>query len=76
MTDTVIKLRRSSVPGSIPTPAQLQVGEVVLNYADDILYFKKSDGTIGSISSGAAGSTALIKQISEEQAVMMAIALG
>lgn len=76
MMGTVIKLKRSPVSGTIPLPANLEFGEVVLNYADDVLYFKKPDNTIGSITNAAGGGSALIQTIAEEKAIMMAIALG
>ena len=40
---TTIKLRRSAVPGRIPTTAQLELGEIAINTADGKLYFKKYD---------------------------------
>lgn len=73
---TVIKLKRSSTAGAIPLPNNLEFGEVLLNYTDDILYFKKSDGTVGSITNAAGGGAAIIAQVAEEKAIMMAIALG
>jgi len=43
---STIIFRNSTTPGSIPDPAQLQFGEIVLNVADGKLYFKKQDGTL------------------------------
>jgi PAS domain-containing protein len=40
---TTIKLRRSAVPGRIPTVGQLELGELALNTADGKIYFKKYD---------------------------------
>ncbi len=42
MTDTLIKLRRSAVPGKTPTDAQLQLGEVAINTYDGKMFFKQS----------------------------------
>lgn len=42
MTDTLIKLRRSAVPGKIPSDAQLQLGEVAINTFDGKMFFKRS----------------------------------
>jgi hypothetical protein len=42
MTDTLIKLRRSAVPGKIPSDAQLQLGEVAINTYDGKMFFKQS----------------------------------
>jgi len=38
---TTIKLKRSAVPGRIPTVSQLELGEVAINTNDGKLYFKK-----------------------------------
>jgi hypothetical protein len=40
---TTIKLRRSAVPGRIPTTSQLELGEIAINTADGKIYFKKYD---------------------------------
>lgn len=40
---TTIKLRRSAVPGRVPTTSQLELGEIAINTADGKLYFKKYD---------------------------------
>jgi len=45
----IIKLKRSSVPGKIPDPNDLSVGEIAINTADGVLYTKHSDNTIKSI---------------------------
>ena len=42
---TTIKLRRSAVPGRVPTTSQLELGEIAINTADGKLYFKKYDAT-------------------------------
>lgn len=44
-----IKLKRSSVPGKIPTTAQLQAGEIAINTADGKLYFERDDASIQTI---------------------------
>lgn len=75
MTDTVIKLKRSSVPGKVPQPEDLEFGEVAINDHDGTMYYKKSNGTISSFSAGG-GQDALIQQIATEKAIIMAIALG
>lgn len=72
-----IQLKRSSVTGKIPTQADLEDGELALNTADGILYYKNNQGNISSLSSGGGGgSTALTEQIATEKAIIMAIALG
>ena len=40
---TLIRLRRSAVPGRAPTTAQLELGEIALNTADGKIYIKKYD---------------------------------
>ena len=50
-----IILKRSSVAGKVPLTTDLQYGEITLNYADGLIYYKKSDNTIGTISGGSSG---------------------
>src|SRR5210317_300572 len=40
---TTIKLRRSSVPGRVPTNAQLEFGEVAINTADGKIFIKSGN---------------------------------
>lgn len=47
-------LKKSSVAGKAPVAADLVYGEVALNYADGLLYFKTNTNSIGII--GGAGS--------------------
>jgi hypothetical protein len=72
---TVIKFKRSSEPGKIPQPEDLEFGEIAINDFDGTMYYKKSNGTISSFSAGG-GQDALIEQIANEKAIIMAIALG
>lgn len=53
-----IKHKRSSVAGSEPTPAQLQDGELAVNYSsmDPALYVKDSSGTVVRIAGAGAVS--------------------
>ena len=46
-----IKLKRSSVPGKAPLSANLDYGELSINYTDGTLYYKNSSGTISTIGS-------------------------
>lgn len=71
-----LQVRRSNVAGKVPTAADLEDGELALNTADGILYYKNSQGNISSLSSGGGGSSALTEQIATEKAIIMAIALG
>ena len=49
-----IILKKSSVQGKIPQSADLEFGELALNYADGKLYFKNSSNSITSIVSGSS----------------------
>ena len=53
-----IKLKRSTVPGRIPNPTDLEVGEIAINTADAVIYTKHSDNTIVTISGGTTNVTA------------------
>lgn len=58
-----IKLRRSAVPGSVPTTSTLAFGELALNTYDGKIYFKKNQGGLDSIVTispgGQGGGSAL-----------------
>ena len=45
-----VKLKKSSVSGKIPQSADLDYGELALNYADGKLFFKDSSNAIQSFS--------------------------
>ena len=50
-------LKKSSVAARVPVVGDLAFGELALNYADGLLYYKKSDGTtIGSLGSGSTST--------------------
>lgn len=44
--------KKSSVVDKIPAAGDLEYGELALNYADGIIYYKKADNSIQTISSG------------------------
>ena len=50
MANTTIQLKRSGTAANVPT--SLAYGELSLNYADGLLYYKNSTGYIVSFSSG------------------------
>jgi aspartate carbamoyltransferase regulatory subunit len=52
---TSIKLKKSSISGRVPNPGDLDYGELAINYADGILYFKNSTNVVGSISGNSIG---------------------
>ena len=50
-----VRLKRSAVPGKVPTTANLDLGELALNTADGKVYMKKDDGTESIVEIGASG---------------------
>ena len=44
-----IILKKSSVVEKIPTQSDLEYGELALNYADGVIYYKRSDNTVQKI---------------------------
>ena len=50
MTNTVL-LKRSSVPSSTPLAANLQYGELAINYSDGNLYYKNASNVVTIIAS-------------------------
>jgi hypothetical protein len=52
---TSIKLKKSSIAGRIPSLSDLEYGELAINYADGVLYYKNSSNAIQKISSNAIG---------------------
>ncbi len=55
-----IKLKRSSVPGKIPTTSSLELGELALNTYDGKVYMKKQVGNVQSvIEVGSSGSSSV-----------------
>lgn len=49
MSNTVIALRSSGTATNTPNPLNLEYGELALNYADGILYYRTTSDTLGSI---------------------------
>jgi hypothetical protein len=60
---SLIKLKKSSVPGKVPLPEDLAFGEIAINYSDGQLYFKKSDGTVTTIGGGGVLGTRKITEV-------------
>ena len=46
---TKIRLKRSGVPGRVPTLADLQLGELGVNYSDGKIYFRQDNGEVDRI---------------------------
>jgi hypothetical protein len=64
---SLVKLKKSSVPGKVPLVTDLDYGELAINYADGKLYYKNSSNSIESISgSGAGGAT--VRSVQENSA--------
>ena len=53
----LIQHKRSSVAASVPSPAQLNLGELAINTADGKVFIKKSDGTVVQVGGGAGSGT-------------------
>jgi len=56
MANTVL-LKRSSVAGKVPQTTDLSYGELSINYADGVLWYKKSDNTVNPLNSVVYGGT-------------------
>lgn len=52
---TSIKLKKSSVAGRIPSTSDLEYGELAINYADGLIYYKNSSNTVQSINATPDG---------------------
>lgn len=55
MANTVIALRSSGVASNVPDVGSLANGEVAINFADGILYYKTDTGTLGTIQTTQPG---------------------
>lgn len=53
---TPIQLYRSSTPGATPSAANLSDGELAINIADGVLFYKDAGGTVQEFSSGSGGA--------------------
>lgn len=66
MTDTTIKLKRSSVPGKIPGTEQLNLGEVAINTHDGKMFFKRdANGAISIVELGNKDSAENVLYVSK-----------
>lgn len=52
---TNIILKKSSVTGRVPQASDLEYGELAINYADGVIYFKNSSNSVQSIIASPAG---------------------
>ena len=46
---TIVQIKRSETPGAAPTGADLAIGELAVNLADNKIFSKKTDGTVVSL---------------------------
>lgn len=53
---TTIRLKKSGATGNVPSNSALEFGEIALNYADGILYYKDPSNNIQQISGSAANT--------------------
>ena len=53
---TTISLKKSGATGNIPSNSALAFGEIALNYADGVLYYKDSSNNVQQISGTAANT--------------------
>ena len=49
---TKIQHKRSSEPGKSPQAEDLEMGEFAVNDHDEVLYYKRHDGSIGILAAG------------------------
>lgn len=61
-----IKLKNSAISGKVPLTADLDYGELALNYNDKKLYFKSSTNTIESFTLSAAGTGSTATQYARQ----------
>jgi hypothetical protein len=53
---TTIRLKKSGATGNVPSNTSLEFGELALNYADGVLYYKNATNTISQISGTSANT--------------------
>jgi hypothetical protein len=52
MSSTIIRHKRSAIPGKIPQASQLEPGELAINTADGKIFLKKDDNTVTDVTQG------------------------
>jgi hypothetical protein len=60
-------ITNSGIPGAVPTPGFITLGELVLNWADGALYFKDKNGDIQSISSKGVAPIVIEERLPENE---------
>lgn len=56
---TVLKLKKSSVSKNFPSASDLEYGELALNYADGVIYYKNSSNAIKSFRDTTSNDSAV-----------------
>tara|TARA_Y200000002_G_scaffold317577_1_gene276264 strand:+ start:492 stop:1265 length:774 start_codon:yes stop_codon:yes gene_type:complete len=63
---STIKIKKSSVSGRIPSPSDLEYGELAINIADGKLYFKNSSNVIQSFNTSFSDSSGVVGLIDSD----------
>jgi len=69
MADQILKFRRSSVPGKVPSTSSLDFGEIALNTHDGVAYMKVSSSSgeqVVPIGAGAVGDLDKVFYVTEQ----------
>lgn len=59
MTNKII-LKKSAVPSKVPLSSDLDYGELAINYADGILYYKNTSNVVNSFSGGSMTASQIL----------------
>ena len=59
----LIKIKRSAVPGKVPTTSDLELGELAINTNDGKLFFEKDNGTASVVQLANAGTNSDITSL-------------
>jgi len=73
---SIIKLKKSSVPGKAPQSGDLEHGEVAINYADGKIHYKNSSNVIKSFMDSALTDSLIDNKIDELVATGRDVAFG
>lgn len=63
MSDDRILLKRSGIPSEVPLAAQLEFGELAINYADGAIFTKMVDGVVRNISGAVSSNNTIYVRI-------------
>jgi len=68
-----ITFKRSNVPGKLPSPGDLSVGEFAINFADKRIYTKSPEGDIIIVGSAPIDMSEYYKK---HESLALSIAMG